>query len=563
MQISMRDLWYKRAIVYSVDVETFMDSNGDGVGDFSGLIQRLDYLDRLGVTCLWLLPFFPTPNRDNGYDVTDYYGVDPRLGTLGDFVEFMHEAKEHGMRVVIDLVVNHTSKEHPWFQAARRDPGSRYREFYVWSEEEPEEKEDNVFPDQEDGIWSYDEEAGMYYLHRFYHHQPDLNVASEAVREEIKKVMGFWLKLGVSGFRVDAAPFLIEHTGIEASEVEVDDPYQYLRDMRNFLSLRQGDAVLLAEANVAMDEILEYFGERGDKLQMLFNFMLNQHVFLALARQEKEPLVRGWKAPPEIPPRGQWANFLRNHDELDLGRLEEEEREEVFSRFGPEEHMQLYQRGIRRRLPPMLGGDRRRLEMAYSLMFSLPGTPVLWYGEEIGMGDDLSLAERSSVRTPMQWSDDHNAGFSAAETEQLIRPVIDEGEYAYDRVNVARQRRDPDSLLIWMERVIRTRKECPEFGWGECRLVETGEPSVFAHCCEAEGRVVLAVHNLGDQACEVELDLDLLERRHLVDLLGDERYEAVPKGGFAVHLEPYGYRWFRVEPPMDRRDRGRHEPLPE
>jgi maltose alpha-D-glucosyltransferase / alpha-amylase len=563
MQISMRDLWYKRAIVYSVDVETFMDSNGDGVGDFPGLIQRLDYLDRLGVTCLWLLPFFPTPNRDNGYDVTDYYGVDARLGTLGDFVEFMHEAGERGMRVVIDLVVNHTSKEHPWFQQARRDPESRYRDFYVWSKEKPKDNEGNVFPDQEDGIWSYDDEAGMYYLHRFYHHQPDLNVASEDVRQEIKKIMGFWVALGVSGFRVDAAPFLIEHTGIEAADVDVEEPYEYLRDMRDFLSLRKGDAVLLAEANVAMDEILEYFGEEGDKLHMLFNFMLNQHVFLALARQEAEPLVRGWKAPPDIPARGQWANFLRNHDELDLGRLDEKEREEVFSAFGPEEEMQLYQRGIRRRLPPMFGGDRRRMEMAYSLMFSLPGTPVLWYGEEIGMGDDLSLEERNSVRTPMQWSDDRNGGFSQAAGGNTIRPVVSEGDFAYQRVNVTDQRRDPGSLLNWVERVIRTRKECPEFGWGTCSLVETGHPTVFAHCCEAEGKVVLAVHNLADRECEVELGLDVPERSHLVDLLGDEKYEPVQKGGFSVPLQPYGYRWLRVEPPLDERQPGRHEPLPE
>jgi maltose alpha-D-glucosyltransferase / alpha-amylase len=546
MQISMRDLWYKHAIIYSIDVETFQDSNGDGIGDFEGLIHRLDYLDSLGVTCLWLLPFFPTPNRDNGYDVTDYYGVDPRLGTLGDFVEFMHQAHERGMRVIIDLVVNHTSNQHPWFQAARKDPHSRFRDFYVWSKEEPEDDEGNVFPTEEDGIWSYDEEAGMYYMHRFYHHQPDLNVANVAVRREIKKIMGFWLELGVSGFRVDAAPFLIELKGIAETTIDVDEPYEYLRDMRDFLSLRRGDAVLLAEANVAMDEICNYFGD-GDKLHMLFNFYLNQHVFLALARQEAEPILHAWGAPPEIPPKAQWANFLRNHDELDLDRLEDEDKQKVFSEFGPEEHMQLYDRGIRRRLAPMLGGDRRRMEMAYSLMFSLPGTPVIWKGDEIGMGDDLSLDERDSVRTPMQWSGEKNASFSSTSREQLIRPVIRGGEFGYERVNAAEQRRDPDSFLNWIERVIHKRKECPEFGWGECKLIDTGEPSVFAHQCEWEDGLVIAMHNLADRAVRVTLDLSEHREVHLFDVLADRKYEQIDEASHTVELEPYGYRWLRVD----------------
>ncbi|HET9225160.1 MAG TPA: alpha-amylase family protein, partial [Thermoanaerobaculia bacterium] len=407
----MIDLWYKDAVIYSLDVETFQDSNGDGIGDFRGLTERLDYLGSLGVTCLWLLPIHPTPNLDNGYDVQDYYAVDPRLGTLGDFVEFMHQARERGIRVMLDLVVNHTSTRHPWFQSARRDKSSPYRNFYVWSDTLPDNaREGMVFPGYQDSVWTWDEEAKAYYFHRFYAHQPDLDISNPDVREEICRIMGFWLELGVSGFRLDAAPFLIEMKGAGAVG---EDQYAYLREFRDFLSWRRGDAILLAEANVEREKMAQYFGE-GVRLHMLFGFLVNQHYFLALARQQAEPLIRGLKMPPPLPPTGQWANFVRNHDELDLGRLTPEEREEIARQFAPDPGMWLYERGIRRRLPPMLDGDRRRIELAYSLMFSLPGTPVLRYGEEIGMGDDLSLPERESVRTPMQWSREPNGGFSTA-----------------------------------------------------------------------------------------------------------------------------------------------------
>jgi maltose alpha-D-glucosyltransferase / alpha-amylase len=546
MKISSRDLWYKRAIIYSVDVETFYDSNGDGIGDIEGLIQRLDYLHGLGVTCLWILPFFPSPNRDNRYDVSDYYAVDPLLGTLGDFTELMHQAHDRGMRVIIDLVVNHTSHDHPWFQEARENPESPYHDFYIWAEEEPETDEENVFPDQEEGIWSYDDKARKWYLHRFYHHQPDLNVANAAVREEIKKIMGFWLQLGVSGFRVDAAPFLIELEGIADTEVDVSEPFEYLRDMRDFLALRRGDAVLLAEANVGPHEIEDYFGE-NDKLHMLFNFLMNQQMFLAFAREEAEPLTRGWTLPPAPPPRGQWANFLRNHDELDIDRLSGREKEDVFAAFGPEKGMQLYRRGIRRRLPPMFDGDQRRLRMAYSLMLTLPGTPVIWKGEEIGMGEDLSLEERNSVRTPMQWSAGRNGGFSTAPKKQLIRPVIDKGDFAYSKVNVEDQRRDPGSLLNWMSQAIDRRKECPEFGFGECRMIETGHPAVFAHRCEWEGGRVLAVHNLAGRGCTVTLDLGTDREVQLIDILGDKLHDDVDEQAHRVKLGPYGFRWFRIK----------------
>lgn len=542
----MLDLWYKNAVLYCLDVETYMDANGDGVGDFEGLTQRLDYIAGLGITCIWLMPFYPTPNRDNGYDVMDYYSVDPCLGTLGDFVEFTLQARERGIRIIIDLVVNHTSVQHPWFQAACKDKDSKYRNFYVWSQEKPLDAEKGIiFPGVQESTWTYNQQAGAYYFHRFYEHQADLNITNPEVREEIQKVMGFWLELGVSGFRIDAAPFLIELKGIE-DHADVADAYMYLKEMRNFLSWRRGDAILLAEANVPMEKVPEYFGD-GDKMQMLFSFIVNQHVFLALAQEKAAPIEKGLKAPPEIPEIGQWAHFIRNHDELSLDKLSDAQREEIAVKFAPDkEKMWIYNRGIRRRFPPMIDKDPRRLQLAYSLMFTLPGTPVLFYGEEIGMGDDLSLKERNTIRTPMQWSSELNAGFSAAPPDQLIRPVITQEEYGYKHLNVIDQRRDPESLLNWMERAIRIRKECPEFGWGTWQIIETGNPSVFAHRCEWRNGVVIAVHNLAREACNVTLELKDQDAERLIDLLGDQPYKPIEGTSHHVQLEGYGYRWFRV-----------------
>ena len=548
--IGRDDLWYKEAIVYSLDVETFQDSNGDGIGDFRGLTRRLEHLAGLGVTCLWLMPFYPSPNRDNGYDVTDYYSVDPRLGTLGDFVDCMRAARDRGMRVVIDLVVNHTSRDHPWFQAARRDPGSPYREYYVWSEREPENPSEGVvFPGKQETIWTYDDAAGAWYLHRFYQHQPDLNVANPAVREEIRKVMGFWLELGVSGFRIDAAPFLVELKGLEREDVQAyehgREPHDFIEKMREFLQWRRGDAVLLAEANVDMEEVPEYFGE-GDRMHLLFHFMANQHLFLALARGDARPLVQGLRAPPAIPRTAQWAHFLRNHDELDLGRLAEAEREEVFRVLGRDDAAQLYGRGLRRRLAPMLAGDRRRLELAYSLLLTLPGTPVLYYGDEIGMGDDLSLPERDAVRTPMQWCADAQAGFSSAPSDRLVRGVIADGPFAYPRVNVRDQRDDPDSLLNWLQRMIRLRRLCPEWGRGRWQVLDTGATEVFALAAEWQGGIVLALHNLADVECTVTLDLSPWADRSMADLLRGGARVPIGRAPHRMTLPPYGYRWHRL-----------------
>jgi maltose alpha-D-glucosyltransferase/alpha-amylase len=537
----VHELWYKNAVVYSLDVETFLDSDGNGVGDFEGLTNQLDHLAGLGITCLWLLPFYTSPNRDNGYDVMDYYNIDPRLGMLGDFVEFMHKARERGLRVLVDLVVNHTSIQHPWFQAARADKNSKYRNYYVWSDHPPETQMEPVFPGAEESIWEYDEKAGAYYLHHFYKEQPDLNIANPEVQEEIYKIIGFWLELGVSGFRIDAVPFLIKGIGIEgADEKKLED---FLSHMREFVSSRRSDAVLLAEANVDPDKFPIYFGE-GNRMQMLFNFTLNQYMFLALARQEASPIVNALKSVSNIPPSGQWLNFVRNHDELDLSRLTPAELEEVFAAFAPQENMQIYGRGIRRRLPPMVKNDTRRIQLIYSLMFSLPGTPMVRYGEEIGMGDDLSLPGRTSVRTVMQWSDEFNGGFSTASEDALTRPVISQGEYGYKHVNVATQQRDPASLLNWMERAIRIRKQCAELGQGTCQVLETDEPSVFAHCCQWKGKVIIALHNLADRPCVARLQST--EYKHLMELFCDQQYEPVDEESLSIPLSAYGYRWFRV-----------------
>jgi maltose alpha-D-glucosyltransferase / alpha-amylase len=535
------DLWHKDAIVYSVDVETFMDSDGDGVGDFEGLGRRLDYLDSLGVNTLWLGPFQPTPGRDDGYDVSDYYGVDPRFGTLGDFVEFSHEAKSRGIRVIIDLVANHTSDRHPWFRAARRDPESPFHDWYVWSKKRPSDwKTGMVFPGVQERTWTYAREVGKYYFHRFYEFEPDLNMENAQVREEMRRVMGFWLQLGVAGFRVDAVPFILEKPSMGGRRHPLR--FEYLREMREFLQWRIGNAVLLGEANVLPEESARYF-HGGDGLHLMFNFWVNQHHFYALASGDARPLAQALRATRSLPEGVQWAQFLRNHDELDLGRLSEEQRRAVFERFGPEPSMQLYDRGIRRRLAPMLG-DRRRLELAYSVMFSLPGTPVLYYGDEIGMGDNLSLRERGSFRTPMQWSGERNGGFSSA--DKLVVPAIEGGVHGCESVNVEQQQRDSDSLLRWMRHIINLRKECPEIGWGEWSLVSTRTPSVLALAYRWRGKSVVCVHNFDDHPHEFTLALESGSER-LVSLRDEHDAIAMRKGRPRLQLEPYGYAWYRLD----------------
>ena len=541
----INDLWYKNAIIYSLSVETYMDSNGDGVGDFQGLTRRLDYLQGTGVTAIWLNPFQPSPQRDNGYDISDFYGVDPRYGTLGDFVEFTHACKQRGMRLLIDLVVNHTSDQHPWFQDARSDKNSKYRHWYIWSKRKPAHSADGiVFPGVQKSTWTRDKKSGEYYFHRFYEFQPDLNTANPEVQAEILKIMGFWLQLGVSGFRMDAVPFVIAEKG--AGVTKPVEHYDMLRTFREFLQWRQGDAVILAEANVLPDTDMEYFGDSGERMQLMFNFQVNQSLFYALAAADNRPLIEALHATEPRPATAQWAMFLRNHDELDLGRLSKPQQQQVFAAFGPEPEMQLYDRGIRRRLAPMLGGDRRRIELAFSLMLSLPGTPVLLYGDEIGMGDDLALAERECARTPMQWSGEANAGFTSGGSP--IVPVIAAGPYGYQHINVAEQRRAPDSQLNWMERMIRMRKEVPEVGWGVFAVLDAGSPEILALRYDWRNNAVLFLHNLSAIPREVDFEPGAtgLHAGLLVNLLSDDHSQPDENGRHCVLLEPYGYRWFRV-----------------
>jgi maltose alpha-D-glucosyltransferase/alpha-amylase len=540
----IEDLWYKNAVVYCLDVETFMDGNGDGVGDFQGLERRLDYLAGLGINCLWLLPFYPSPNRDNGYDITDFYGVDPRLGDPGDFVAFSHQCRQRGMRLIIDLVVNHTSDRHPWFQAARKRPDSPYRDYYLWSEKKPKDAHKGmVFPGVQKATWTYDAKARAYYFHRFHSFQPDLNVANPEVRRQILKVMGHWLELGVSGFRVDAVPFLIEHKG-PPQKGQHADPYTLLEEMRDFLSWRRGDAILLAEANVPYEDALEFFGDEGDRMQLVFNFLANQHLFAALAQGSAEPLAEVLRQMPRLPPVAQWANFVRNHDELDLGRLPEDVRQGVFDAFGHTKDAQLYGRGLRRRLAAMLQGDRRRMELVFALMLGLPGTPVYWYGDELGMGDLLSLPDRAPVRTPMQWSAEAHAGFTRG--RKPFRPVVAGGDFGYGKVNVAAARRDPGSFLNWNERMVRLRKECPEVGWGSCRVLEQPSPEVLALRYEWRGGALVLVFHFGGTATSVKLDPGGTGGERLVDLLTGEDSRPGRGRKHALSLEGYGYRWFRA-----------------
>jgi maltose alpha-D-glucosyltransferase/alpha-amylase len=541
----IEDLWYKNTVVYSLDLETFMDANGDGVGDFDGLCNRLDYLHALGIETIWLAPFQPTPNQDNGYDIRDFYGVDPRHGSSGEFVSFMHKAKKLGIKVIIDLVVNHTSDQHPWFKESRSSKTSKFRNWYVWSDKKPSNwNEGMVFPGVQESTWTKDAKTNSWYFHRFYKFQPDLNTDNPDVRREITRIMGFWLQLGVDGFRVDAVPFILESPAAGVKKPAMH--FEYLKEMRRFLQWRKGDSILLGEANVLPDESAKYFGDDGDGIHLMFNFFVNQHLFYSLASGDALPLIEALEATRINFNGSQWAHFLRNHDELDLDRLTDEQKEITFGRFGPEKNMQLYERGIRRRLSPMLG-SRPETELAYSLMFSLPGTPVLRYGDEIGMGDDLTLKERDAVRTPMQWSGEKNAGFSTA--DKLVHPVISEGFYSYKHINVENQRRDPTSLLNWITSMIRLRKECIEIGWGEWSVLKLANTRILAMKYVWQQRSLLIIHNFDQHPCELIVTIKEAGTARLIDLINNIESLADAKQPHTIILEPYGYRWFRSGEP--------------
>ncbi|MFD5226407.1 alpha-amylase family protein [Microbacterium sp. NPDC058342] len=534
------DLWWRTAVIYCLDVETFQDSDGDGYGDFAGLSARIDDLAALGVTCIWLMPFQPTPDRDDGYDISDFYGVDPRLGDLGRVTEMIRIAHDRGIRVVMDLVVNHTSDRHPWFVSARRSRNSQHRDYYVWRDEPPKKQQKVVFPGEESSVWEFDERTDQYFQHSFYSHQPDLNLGNPEVRAEIARIVGFWLGLGVDGFRVDAVPFLVTREGV----ADTHDPHSFLRELHRFVGRRQGSALLLGEVGLPHDEQLGYFGAEGTELDLQFDFLTAQTVFLALARQQAAPLARVLKARPGVDRRQGWSMFLRNHDELSLEMLSEKEREEVFTAFAPEEHQRVYGRGIVRRLAPMLDADPRRLRLAYSLLFSLPGAPMLFHGEEIGMGELDGDLGRNAVRGPMQWDAGRAGGFSTARRSSHRPP---DGGYAPVHVNVHDQRRDPDSLWSFIATLIARYRSTPEIAWGDLEVLDGGEPRVLVHQAVFDGTAFIALHNFSPEPATVRLSA--LPDGATATVLLEHRGSAPQDEHTEQQLDGYGFRWLRVSIP--------------
>ncbi len=535
--------WYKDAVFYEVPVKAFFDSNDDGVGDFPGLESKLEYLRRLGVDCLWLLPMYPSPRRDDGYDVSDFYSIAPDYGTLAEFERFVAAAHERGLRVIADLVLNHTSDQHPWFQSARR-PGSPKRDWYVWSDDDSRYRQARViFPDTETSNWAWDPTAKAYYWHRFYSHQPDLNYENPEVRAEMLKVARFWLDRGLDGFRLDAVPYLCEREGTRCENLP--ETHDFLKELRAEVDRRYRDRVLLAEANQRPVDARQYFGD-GDECHMLFHFPLMPRIFLAIRKEDRAPIVDVLRETPAIPDAAQWALFLRNHDELTLEMVDGDERDYMIHEYANSPRMRL-NLGIRRRLAPLLDSGRRRQELLVSLILSLPGSPVLYYGDEIGMGDNIDLGDRDGVRTPMQWSADRNAGFSRAESRLLYAQPIQDPSYSYQAVNVEAQERQPGSMLQWMKRLLALRRRHPVFGRGSMTILESSNPHALAYLREGAGETLLIVNNLSRFVQPLELDLPALRGWTPVEMLGHARFRAVGEDAYPLTLAPHGFLWFIME----------------
>ncbi len=545
--------WHKDAVIYTLDVKTFNDSNGDGWGDFQGLTDRLGYLDNLGVDCLWVRPFFPSPLQDDGYDVSDYYGVDSRLGTISDVRELIERAEDRGIRILMDMVFNHTSTEHEQFQQARRDPTSEFHDYYLWTEH-PEEafSHSNIFPGREDSVWSYDEVAEKYYYHQFYSDQPDLNIAHPEVREEIHDVLRFWLDVGADGFRIDAAYPMMHPKGHDA--VSVKEGMGIFEEMKRVIREEKEDAILLAEADDQPDQLQDYFAG-GDGFDMLFDFVTNQHLVYAVAVNDMWPMYRANELLPDISEVGHWANFLRNHDEFNLLKLPDEALEHAREFIGDDGDSWIFGRGHRLRLADIFAHDHDRIAMAHSLMFSLRGSPVIVSGDEIGMGSDLSLPGRGSVRTPMQWSANENGGFSSADPEDCYNPVIDHEEYGYEAVNVADQLNDPDSLLSRIKRLIDARTICTEIGRGEYHIVGVDPKEVFVHQMEHKDTVLMAAHNSATEYREVTVPFEV-PGDAAIDIVGPGDYE-IHGGEITFRLDDCEYVWVRGD------KRGERVPLGE
>jgi maltose alpha-D-glucosyltransferase/alpha-amylase len=536
-------LWFKRAVFYEIYVRGFYDANADGSGDFAGLTEKLDFIQWLGVDCVWLLPMYPSPLRDGGYDIADFYGIHPDYGTVEDFTRFVEAAHERGIRVIADLVMNHTSSDHPWFQESRSSPDSPKRDWYVWSDTDDRyEGARVIFVDTEASNWTWDPVAGQYYWHRFFSHQPDLNYDNREVQEAMLDVLRFWLDLGIDGFRLDAVPYLFEREGTNCENLP--ETHEYLRRVRREIDTHYPDRVLLAEANQWPADVVQYFGD-GDECHMAFQFPVMPRMFMALRREDATPILEILRQTPQIPHNAQWGLFLRNHDELTLEMVTDEERDYMYAEYAKDPRMKL-NLGIRRRLAPLLDNGRDEIELMTAILFSLPGSPVLYYGDEIGMGDNVFLGDRDGVRTPMHWTGDRNGGFSRADFAQLYLPPLMDPVYGFQASNVEAQLRTPTSLLRWLHRFVALRKEHPVFGLGTYEALPTSNTKVFAHIRRYEEDIVLCVHNLARSAQAVELDLSGFAGMVPEEMFGRTRFPAIGELPYLLTFGPRGFFWFQL-----------------
>jgi maltose alpha-D-glucosyltransferase/alpha-amylase len=536
-------LWFKTAVFYEIHIRGFFDGNGDGSGDFRGLTEKLDYLQWLGIDCIWLLPFYKSPLRDGGYDISDYFQIHPDYGVVEDVRDFIEQAHQRGIRVIADLVMNHTSSEHPWFQESRSSSDSPKRDWYVWSDTVHRYEDARIiFVDTETSNWTWDDHAGAYYWHRFFSHQPDLNFDSPEVQDAMLEVLRFWLDLGLDGCRLDAVPYLFEREGTICENLP--ETHAYLKRVRAEIDANYPDRVLLAEANQWPADVVDYFGD-GDECQMCFHFPVMPRMFMSVRREEAKPMYEILAQTPEIPDNCQWGLFLRNHDELTLEMVTDEERDYMYAEYAKDPRMKINV-GIRRRLAPLLDNGRDEIELMHAILFSLPGSPVLYYGDEIAMGDNVYLGDRDGVRTPMPWTGDRNGGFSRADFAQLYAPPLMDPVYGYQAVNVEAQLRTPTSLLRWLRRFISLRKEHPVFGFGTFEPLEPSNPRIFAHVRRYEDDVMLCVHNLARSAQAVELDLSAFMGRIPVEIFGRSRFPAIGQLQYLLTLAPRGFYWFQL-----------------
>jgi maltose alpha-D-glucosyltransferase/alpha-amylase len=540
---SLDTLWYKNAVIYQVHVRAFYDSNGDGIGDFAGLAQKLDYLQELGVDAIWLMPFFPSPLRDDGYDIADYTSVHPNYGTLDDFKKFLAAAHERQIKVIIEMVLNHTSDQHPWFQESRSSRENPRRDWYVWSDTDTRYKGARIiFLDTELSNWAWDPVSKSYYWHRFFSHQPDLNYDNPAVREQMWMLMKFWLELGIDAFRLDAVPYLIEREGTNCENLP--ETHAIIKELRQKLDQEFPGRMLLAEANQWPADLRPYFGNE-DEFHMAFHFPLMPRMFMGLKLEDRKPITEILQQTPEIPPSCQWGLFLRNHDELTLEMVTDIERDYMYDSYARSKTMRL-NLGIRRRLAPLLDNDRRRVELMNGMLMSLPGTPVLYYGDEIGMGDNVNLGDRNGVRTPMQWNGGWNGGFSVADPESLYTSLLLNPVYGYQAVNVLSQKRSEHSLLSWMQQIIRVRRSTPVFGSGSIEFLYPANHRVLAYVRQLADETILVVNNLSSSAQAVELDLRRYKGRIPIEMFGRNLFPRVAEAPYLLTLGPYQFFWFRL-----------------